>query len=135
MTYPKCGTSSPDANRTPPSFRLAVSFVQSDGVSPPFLTGPHVFARHGTASAANVVTSPFPMTTRIDADPAIGAITLKQLREFIEQFPDSDAADQPHQVLVQTGFAESFPIQCITLVGRGCDILLQTSESLDALPE
>jgi hypothetical protein len=72
-------------------------------------------------------------TTRIDADPAIGAITLQQLREFLAQFPDcDDSSSEPHQVFVQTGFAESSPVQCISLFGRGCDILLQTEESLDA---
>ena len=75
------------------------------------------------------------MITRIDAQPAIGAITLQQLRAFIAQFPDCDEANAPHQVLVQTGFAECAPVQCITLVGRGCDLLLQTAESLEAAPE
>jgi hypothetical protein len=69
------------------------------------------------------------MTTRINADPRLGTITLQQLREFIAQLPDCDAMAEPHQVLVQTGFAESSPVRCITLVGRGCDILLQTQES------
>jgi hypothetical protein len=73
-------------------------------------------------------------TTRIDAIPAIGAITLQQLREFLTQFPDCDDSSEPHQVFVQTGFAEASPVQCITLIGRGCDILLQTKESLDAVP-
>lgn len=75
------------------------------------------------------------MITRIDAQPAIGAVTLQQLREFIAQFPDCDDGNEPHQVLVQTGFAESSPVQCITLVGRGCDLLLQTAESMEAAPE
>jgi len=74
------------------------------------------------------------MTTRIDADPATGTITLKQLRDFIAQFPDCDDTGAHHQILVQTGFAETPPIHCITLVGRGCDILLQTAESIDFLP-
>ncbi len=73
-------------------------------------------------------------TTRIDAHPASSAITLQQLREFLAQFPDCDDSSEPHLVFVQTGFAEASPVQCITLVGRGCDILLQTSESLEAAP-
>lgn len=89
-------------------------------------------AMPGTAIAVPRVPT---MITRIDADPTLGAITLRQLRDFISQLPEVGAADQPYQVLVQTGFAESSPVQCISLVGRGFDVMLQTAASLEAAPE
>jgi hypothetical protein len=74
------------------------------------------------------------MITRIDADPEFGTITVKQLREFLAQLPDCDDGNEPNQVLIQTAFAETSGVKCITLVGSGCDILLQTAESAEFLP-